>query len=73
MPIDMAYRVTMRYINTDQPDQEDEFLFLQDDIEYLCRDDFCYQNDTIETVFIAIDKDHVGKEKNVVIGVICIF
>ena len=26
---------------------------------------------TIETVFIEIDKDHVGKEKNVVIGVIC--
>ena len=45
-------------------------IFIQDDIEYFCRDDLCYQNDTIETVFIEIDKDHVGKEKNVIIGVI---
>ena len=63
MPIDMACRVTMRYINTDQPEQEEESFFIQDDIEYFCRDDLCYQNDTIETVFIEIDKDHVGKEK----------
>ena len=45
-------------------------IFIQDDIEFFCRDDLCYQNDTIETVFIEIDKDNVGKEKNVIIGVI---
>ena len=43
-------------------------IFIQDDIEYFCRDDLCYQNVTIETVFIEIDKNHVGKEKNVIIG-----
>ena len=45
-------------------------IFIQNDIEYFCKDDLCYQNDTTETVFIEIDKDHVGKEKNVIIGTI---
>ena len=45
-------------------------IFIQDDIEYFCRDNFCYQNDTIEIVFIEIDNDHDGNEKNVIIGVI---
>ena len=45
-------------------------IFIQDDIEYFWRDVLCFQNDTTETAFIEIDKDHVGKEKNVIIGVI---
>ena len=45
-------------------------IFIQYDIEYFCRDDLCYRNDTFETVFIEIDKDHVGKEKNVIVEVI---
>ena len=45
-------------------------IYIQDFLEYYTREDLCYQNSTIESVFIEIDKDQIGKGKNVIIGVI---
>ena len=45
-------------------------IYIQNFLEYYTREDLCYQNSTIESVFIEIDKDQIGKEKNVIIGVI---
>ena len=45
-------------------------IFVENSIEYFVREDLCYQNDNIETLFIEIDKDQIGKDKNVLIGVI---
>ena len=46
-------------------------IFVQDSIDYFQRPDLCYQNKSIESVFIEIDKDQVGKDRNVIVGVIC--
>ena len=32
-------------------------LYIKDTFEYTVRDDLWYQNDTLETLFIEIDKD----------------
>ena len=45
-------------------------IYTQDFLEYYTREDLCYQNSTIESVFIEIDKDQIGKDKNVSIGVV---
>lgn len=45
-------------------------IYTHDSVEYFSRDDLCYQNDVIETVFIEIDKDQIGKDRNVIVGVI---
>ena len=45
-------------------------IFVQDSIDYFQRPDLCYQNKSIESVFIEIDKDQVGKDRNVIVGVI---
>ena len=45
-------------------------IYIQDFLEYYTREDLCYQNSAIESVFIEIDKDQIGKDKNVIIGVI---
>ena len=45
-------------------------IYIQDFLEYYTRDDLCNQNSTIESVFIEIDKDQIGKDKNLIIGVI---
>ena len=44
-------------------------IFVQDSIDYFQRPDLCYQNKSIESVFIGIDKDQVGKDRNVIVGV----
>ena len=45
-------------------------IFVQDYIDYFQKPDLCYQNKSIESVFIEIDKDPVGKDRNVIVGVI---
>ena len=45
-------------------------IFVQDSIDYFQRPDLCYQNKYIESIFIEIDKDQVGKDRNVIAGVI---
>ena len=45
-------------------------LFIKDSIEYTVRSSMCFNNDIIESLFIEIDKDALGKNKNVLIGVI---
>ena len=45
-------------------------LFIKDTIEYTVRDDLCLQNDILEKLFIEIDKDHLLKKQNIIIGVI---
>ena len=45
-------------------------IYIQDFLEYYTREDLCYQTSTIESVFIEIDKDQIGKDKNVIIGVV---
>ena len=43
---------------------------MQNSIEYFVRTDFSYLNAHIETIFIEIDKEQIGKDKNVIVGVI---
>ena len=45
-------------------------LFIKDHIEYTVRPDMCLNNEIIESLFIEIDKQVLGKTKNVLIGVI---
>ena len=45
-------------------------IFIQDSLEYFTREDLCHQNNSIESVFIEIDKNQLGKDKNVIIGVV---
>ena len=45
-------------------------LFIKDSIEYSVREDLCCQNAHIETLFIEIAKENIGKSKNVLIGAI---
>ena len=33
---------------------------------YYTRENLCYQNSTIESVFIEIDEDQSGKDKNII-------
>ena len=45
-------------------------IFIQDSLEYFIREDLRHQNNSIESVFIKIDKTQLGKDKNVIIGVV---
>ena len=45
-------------------------IFIQNSLEYFTREDLCHQNNSIESVFIEIDKTQLGKDKNVIIGVV---
>ena len=45
-------------------------IFIQESLEYFTREDLCHQNNSIESVFIEIDKTQLGKDKNVIIGVV---
>ena len=45
-------------------------IFIQDSLEYFIREDLCHQNNSIESVFIEIGKTQLGKDKNVIIGVV---
>ena len=45
-------------------------IFIEDSLEYFIREDLCHQNNSIESVFIQIDKTQLGKDKNVIIGVV---
>ena len=45
-------------------------IFVQNSVEYFVRTDLCYLNTPIETIFIEIDKEQIGKDKNEIIGVI---
>ena len=48
-----------------------EFRYsIQESVEYFIRDDRCYQNNILESVFVDIDKDQVGKDRNVIAGVV---
>ena len=40
-------------------------LYIKDTIEYTVRDDLWYQNDTLETLFIEIDKDQFIKKSRI--------
>ena len=43
-------------------------IYIQDFLEYYIREDLCYQNITIEFVLIEIDKDQIGKDKMLLLG-----
>ena len=45
-------------------------IFIQDSLEYFPREDLCHQNNSIESVFIEIDKNQLGKNRNVIVGVV---
>ena len=45
-------------------------FYIKETIEYTVRDDFCFQNNILETLFIEIDKDQFAKKQNIIIGVI---
>ena len=45
-------------------------LLIKEDIEYTIRDDLCYQNGSLETLFIEIDKKQFNKTQNIIAGVI---
>ena len=45
-------------------------LLIQDSIEYHVRENISIQNENIECLFIEIDKNQIGKQNNVIIGVI---
>ena len=45
-------------------------LFIKDYIEYTVRDDLCFNNDHIESIFIELEREIIGKRKNVITGVI---
>ena len=45
-------------------------FYIKETIEYTVRDDLCFQNNILETLFIEIDKDQFAKKQHVIIGVI---
>ena len=45
-------------------------LFIKDDLEYTLRKDMYISNDYIESIFIEIDKNILGKKNNVIVGVV---
>ena len=45
-------------------------IFVQNSIEYFVQTDLSNLNAHIETIFIEIDKEQIGKDKNVIVGVI---
>ena len=45
-------------------------IFIKENIPFIARTDLDIFNETIESVFIEIDKDYVGRNKNIIIGVL---
>ena len=45
-------------------------IYTASSLEYFTRDDLCHQSDAMESVFIEIDKSCIGKDRNVIVGVI---
>ena len=45
-------------------------LYIKDCIEYTLRDELCFQNGTLETLFIEINKEQFNKQQNIIIGVV---
>ena len=45
-------------------------LYIQDNWEYTVRKDLCQMKPNIESLFIEVDKNYTGKDKNIIIGVI---
>ena len=45
-------------------------FYIKETIEYTVRDDLCFQNNILETLFIETDKDQFAKKQNIIIGVI---
>ena len=45
-------------------------LFIREDLEYSTREDLCQSEKNTESLFVEIDKEQFGKEKNIIIGVI---
>ena len=45
-------------------------LYIKDCIEYTLRDELCFQNETLETLFIEINKEQFNKQQDIIIGVI---
>ena len=45
-------------------------LLIKDHLEYTVRTDLCVSEASVESLFIEIDKNVVGKNKNVIVGVI---
>ena len=45
-------------------------IYIKENIEYSPRNDLCQNNKNIESLYIEIDKEQFGKDKNIVVGVI---
>ena len=45
-------------------------IYIKDFIHYTTRDELCFQNKTLDTLFIEINKDQFNKKQNIIIGVI---
>ena len=45
-------------------------LYIKENIDYRIREDLTVSNDLMETLFIEIDKDTFGKNKNTIVGVV---
>ena len=45
-------------------------LFIKESIEYYIRPDMCLSNPYIESLFIEINKDTIGKERNAIVGIV---
>ena len=45
-------------------------LFVKESMEYVVRQDMSLNNDNIESLFIEIDKNVLGRDRNVIVGVI---
>ena len=45
-------------------------LFIRDNIEYFIREDISIKNNHLESIFIEIDKDNIGKSQNAIVGVL---
>ena len=45
-------------------------LYIDESMEYIVREDLCLMNNTVESLFIEIDKDTINKKMNCIVGVI---
>ena len=45
-------------------------IYVKENIEYSVREDLCYSNRNIETIFIEIDKMQFCKDRDIVVGVV---
>ena len=45
-------------------------LYIKDCIEYTLRGELCFQNGTVETLFVEMNKEQFNERQNIIIGVI---